>query len=98
MEENKVMLEMTKAIEETVKPYLKMHQGDIQLLEIDGHIVKVKLYGACSGCPHADQSTREYIEDQLSSQFPWLERVEVINEVSPDLIQMAKNILNRNRQ
>jgi Fe-S cluster biogenesis protein NfuA len=42
-----------KVIEEKIRPALRMDGGDIEFMGMMGNKVKVRLKGACSGCPSA---------------------------------------------
>ncbi|MBS7527588.1 NifU family protein [Fusibacter paucivorans] len=77
-----------------IRPKLREHNGDMHIIGIEDNSLKIKLTGACSGCPQADLSTKAFIEATLKSQFEWLESVAVIQDVSPELIDFAKAILN----
>ncbi|MDK2867759.1 MAG: hypothetical protein PWP38_2074 [Clostridiales bacterium] len=77
-----------------IRPKLREHNGDMHIIGIEDNTLKVKLTGACSGCPQAELSTKAFIETTLKSQFDWLENVAVIQDVSPELIDFAKAILN----
>lgn len=54
-----------RKIDETIKPSLALHGGDIELVNLDGMTVQVKLRGACSGCAGAKQTLKHFVEDQL---------------------------------
>lgn len=70
--EKKVKEIMKKAI----KPMLKSHGGDVKLISVseDG-VVKVKLTGACGGCPMATQTLKGVIEKTLKSKVPGVKKV-----------------------
>ncbi len=60
-----------------VRPYLQADGGDIELVDVtDDFIVKVKLTGACSGCPFSMQTLKAGVEQALIKEVP--EIVEVI--------------------
>ena len=40
-----------KVIEEDINPYLAMHSGGCELLDLDDGIVTLRMFGGCSGCP-----------------------------------------------
>ena len=57
--------EKVKEMIEAVRPMLKGHGGDIELVSIeDDNTVKVKLQGACSGCPGAQMTLQMGVEAQ----------------------------------
>jgi Fe-S cluster biogenesis protein NfuA len=62
-----------------VRPALQADGGDVELVEItpDG-IVKVKLTGACHGCPMAEMTLRQGIEAHLKDKIPEVKSVEPV--------------------
>jgi len=65
------MKEKVKALLNDVRPNLQADGGDVELIDIseDG-IVKVKLLGACSGCPMAQMTLKMGIEKYLKERIP----------------------------
>ena len=43
--------QIKKVIEEDINPYLEMHAGGCELVDVDDGIVTLKMFGGCSGCP-----------------------------------------------
>ena len=64
-----------KIIDEKIRPALKMDGGDIELVEIDGNNVKVRLKGACQGCPSAAQTLQMGVMRILKGEIPEIESV-----------------------
>lgn len=87
--------QVEKVIDREVRPFLQSHHGDLNVLSLEDGVVTIKLTGACSGCPHSDITTKDFIESKLFEALPWINRVELSTEVDPSLIMMAKAILNR---
>ena len=62
-------IEKIKLIEETlereIKPALKQDGGDIQLIDVDGDRVLVKLVGTCAGCAMSQVTLKDYVESKL---------------------------------
>jgi len=69
--------DVEKAIEE-VRPYLQMDGGDVELVEIVGNVVKVRLRGACAHCPMAQLTLKMSIEGYLKKKVPGLRAVEAV--------------------
>ncbi|MHB1951006.1 MAG: NifU family protein [Acidiferrobacteraceae bacterium] len=55
---------VTEAIED-VRRILNRDGGDIELVAIEGHIVKVRMKGACVGCPNSVLDLRDVVERVL---------------------------------
>jgi len=75
------MFEQVKAvIDEEIKPALNAHGGDVELVEVtDEGVVRVKLQGACAGCPGAQMTISAVVEKVLKEKFPQVTQVEAIS-------------------
>lgn len=64
---------------EKIRPFLQRDGGDVEFVEYtaDG-IVKVKLQGACKGCPGAQMTLKMVIERLLKEQYPEVKGVEAV--------------------
>jgi Fe-S cluster biogenesis protein NfuA len=59
-----------------VKPYLQNDGGGIELIEITEDLtVKVKLTGACHGCPFSMQTLKAGVEQAIMQEVPEIKRV-----------------------
>ncbi|NLP30126.1 MAG: NifU family protein [Clostridiales bacterium] len=73
------MEEKIKAALENIRPYLQRDGGDVEFVEYtDDNIVKVRLKGACHGCPHSQMTIKNGIERLLREQYPEIEAVESV--------------------
>ena len=62
-----------------VRPSLQADGGDVELIEVsDEGVVKVKLTGACGGCPMASITLKTGIEKTLKEEVPEVKRVEAV--------------------
>ncbi|MEW6712217.1 MAG: NifU family protein, partial [Candidatus Riflebacteria bacterium] len=64
---------ITEVIETKIAPMLRMDGGDIELVDVDGTSVYVKLRGACAGCPGAKATLQNLVQQTLRQ------------EISPDI-------------
>ncbi len=61
---------------ERIRPYLQSDGGDIELLEVtDDLSVRVKLTGACHGCPFSMQTLKAGVEQAIMKEVPEIRRV-----------------------
>lgn len=61
---------------ERVRPYLQSDGGDIDLIDVtDDMTVKVKLTGACHGCPYSMQTLKAGVEQAIMKEVPEIKRV-----------------------
>ncbi len=62
-----------------IRPALQAHGGGVELVEVgkDG-VVKVRLVGACAGCPMSTMTLAYGIERELKKQVPEIKRVEPV--------------------
>ena len=73
------MEEKIKAKLEQLRGMLQADGGDLELVAIEGTTVKLKLKGACGGCPHASITIKQGIERSLQDDIDTaitVERVE----------------------
>jgi len=65
-----------KVLANDIKPYLKSHGGDLKLLSVsDDGTVKLKLTGACGGCPMAQMTLKGFVEKALKAKIPEVKKV-----------------------
>jgi Fe-S cluster biogenesis protein NfuA len=64
-----------KAIEE-IRPRLQADGGDIELVDVKEGVVKVKLKGACAGCPMSTMTVQWGVENFLKKNIPEVKKVE----------------------
>ncbi len=72
------MEESVKKAIEKIRPMLQGDGGDIEFVGIEGGVVKVKLKGACSGCPMSQMTIKGTVERTLKKEVPGVERVESV--------------------
>jgi len=66
-----------KALEE-LRPQLQADGGDIELVEVEKGIVKVKMKGACAGCPMSTMTLQWGVENFLKKKIPGIVKVEAV--------------------
>lgn len=81
-------------IQEKINPQLALHHGGVQLVAIQGNTLSVRMTGACCGCPSALATLETVVLEGVRQEFPQIEKVEMIQEVSEELLDMARKILN----
>lgn len=59
-----------------LRPYLMADGGNVELVEIDGPIVKLRLQGACGSCPSSTMTLKMGIERRLREKIPEIAEVE----------------------
>jgi len=71
--------EILKSVANTldqVRPYLQADGGDIEVVELtDDNILKVRLTGACHGCPFSMQTLKAGVEQAIKRDVPQITEV-----------------------
>jgi Fe-S cluster biogenesis protein NfuA len=76
MEEKISIREKVITALDRIRPYLQNDGGDIDLIDITNDmIVKVKLTGACHGCPYAMQTLKAGVEQAVIQEVPEIKSV-----------------------
>ena len=73
------MRERVQEVIDEIRPMLQADGGDVELVEVseDG-VVKVRLTGACGGCPMSQITLNRGIESRLKASIPEVSRVESV--------------------
>ena len=76
--ENEIMAltqENVEKVLDELRPFLLADGGNVEIVEIDGPIVKVRLQGACGSCPSSTMTLKMGIERKLKEMIPEVSEV-----------------------
>ena len=68
---------------EQVRPYLRTHGGDVELLGVDDGVVRLRMQGSCHGCPSSAVTLKHTIEEAIYDAAPDVAAIEVEGVVEP---------------
>ena len=69
------MKERVQAVIDKIRPMLQADGGDVELVNYKDGVVKVRLKGACAGCPMSQMTLRNGIERLLKEELPEIKSV-----------------------
>ena len=73
------MKEAVQTVIDQIRPMLQRDGGDVELVDVEeGGVVKVRLQGACKGCPMSQMTLKNGIEKYIKQQIPEIDRVESV--------------------
>jgi Fe-S cluster biogenesis protein NfuA len=72
------MREQVEKSLQKIRPMLQADGGDVELVDIEDGIVKLRLQGACAGCPGAQMTLKMGVERQLKTDIPEVKAVEAV--------------------
>jgi len=61
-----------------IRPSLQADGGDVELVNVENGIVKVRLTGACGGCPMSQITLKQGIEQHIKKAIPEVLSVEAV--------------------
>ena len=64
----KVLL-VNEFIDREIRPLLARDGGDVELIDLDGDTISVRLAGRCGGCVHASATLKGLVEAKLRERF-----------------------------
>ncbi|MCT7971589.1 NifU family protein [Laspinema olomoucense] len=70
--------ENVESVLDGLRPYLMADGGNVELVELEGPIVKLRLQGACGSCPSSAMTLRMGIERKLRECIPEIAEVEQV--------------------
>ena len=77
------MRERVEKVINRIRPAVQMDGGDIQLVDIVDGVVKVRLVGACVGCPSSAMTLKMGIERAIRAEVPEIKSVEAVDDAAP---------------
>ncbi|MGQ9675584.1 MAG: NifU family protein [Chloroflexota bacterium] len=75
MEEKGTLRERVSQAIDQIRPALQADGGDIELVDVEGNVAKVRLVGACAGCPMSQLTLTMQVERIIKQRVPEIERV-----------------------
>ena len=63
-------LENVEKVLDELRPFLMADGGNVEVVELDGPIVKVRLQGACGSCPSSTMTLKMGIERKMRESIP----------------------------
>lgn len=87
--------EIDALLEERVRPFLREHGGDAEILSYEDGILRLRMLGRCAGCPAASLTNESLIEEELMQVMPDLKQVILVQQVSESLLDEARRLLTR---
>ncbi|MEZ4743048.1 MAG: NifU family protein [Bdellovibrionota bacterium] len=66
---------INQVIEKEINPYLEMHAGGCELVDVDDGVITIRLFGGCSGCPSSHITLFNGIVPIFREHFPELKDV-----------------------
>ncbi len=64
---------------DSIRPFLKADGGDVELVEIDKGIVRIKLLGACRTCDISHITMKAGVEESIKKALPEIKEVIAVN-------------------
>lgn len=69
------MKEKIEKVLDKIRPSLRADGGDVELVDVEDNVVKVRLTGACGGCPMSQMTLKMGIERVLKNDLPEIKEV-----------------------
>jgi len=85
-----MMEEVKEVIEKEIKPLLAMGGGSIELVSVEDGTVKVKLRGACAGCPMSQYTLVNFVEATLKEKIPEVKEVVAVDDSKKRFEELLK--------
>jgi len=62
-----------------IRPSLQADGGNVELVDVENDVVKVRLTGACAGCPMSQMTLKHGVEQLVKRSVPEVSRVEAVD-------------------
>ncbi|ASJ55578.1 NifU family protein [Brevibacillus sp. HB1.2] len=75
---NMDIMDQVQEVLDKLRPYLQRDGGDVQLVDVEDGIVKLRLMGACGSCPSSTITLKAGIERALVEEIPGIKEVQQV--------------------
>ncbi|MCW3130284.1 MAG: NifU family protein [Methanophagales archaeon] len=82
--------EVKRVIEKEISPLLAMEGGSIELVSVEDGTVKVRLRGACAGCPMSQFTLANFVEATLKEKIPAVKEVVAVDDFRERFEELGK--------
>ncbi|MEJ8545906.1 NifU family protein [Brevibacillus borstelensis] len=72
------MFDQVEEVLDKLRPYLQRDGGDVQLVDVEDGVVKLRLMGACGSCPSSTITLKAGIERALLEEIPGVKEVQQV--------------------
>lgn len=84
-----MLKEVKEVVEKDIRPLLEMESGSIEQESVDdNNVVKVRLTGACAGCPMSQFTLVNFVEATLKDKVPAVKEVVAVDDTKARLSQL----------
>lgn len=88
-----MLKEVEAILDERVRPSLRAHSGDIEVLSLENGVLRFRFLGRCSGCPSASLTTEQLVEAEVTAALPAVRQAVMVQEVSDGLMAQARALM-----
>ncbi|RNB78001.1 NifU family protein [Brevibacillus panacihumi] len=72
------VMDQVQEVLDKLRPYLQRDGGDVQLVDVEDGVVKLRLMGACGSCPSSTITLKAGIERALIEEIPGIKEVQQV--------------------
>ena len=69
------MFDRVQKVLDKIRPALMADGGNVELVSVEDNVVKVRLTGACFGCPFSQMTLKNGIEQAVKEEIPEIKEV-----------------------
>ncbi len=77
MSEETLFQRVDRALDQ-IRPAIRMDGGEVELVDVEDGVAKVRMMGACGGCPMSTMTLKMGIERAIRQQVPEVKAVEAV--------------------
>ena len=89
---NELFNKFTQFFDEDINQYLGEHGGGAEVVDLEGNELVIRMLGECRGCLSMSDTVNGVILKKVGAVFPFVKKVSVTDDVSPEVYEMACNL------
>lgn len=92
MDKDQILEKLAAFFDADINEYLSEHGGGAEVVDVEGNELIIRLLGECRGCLAMSNTVDGVILKKVHAVFPFIEKVSVTDDVSPEVYDMANRL------
>lgn len=92
MDKDQILEKLAAFFDADINEYLSEHGGGAEVVDVEGNELIIRLLGECRGCLALSNTVDGVILKKVHAVFPFIEKVSVTDDVSPEVYEMANRL------
>lgn len=90
--EGELLEKLSEFFDADINQYLGEHGGYAEVVDVEGDTLIIRMMGECRGCISMNDTVNSVIKQKVRAVFPFIKKISVTDDVSPEVYEMAMKL------